>query len=205
MESYKTIHHRSKFEFEDRKSVFIGEALPVTDESEAISFLESVKKRYPDARHHVYAYVIRDNSIMRFSDDGEPQGTAGIPILDIIRKRGLTDIAVVVTRYFGGTLLGTGGLVRAYSASAQGAIEEAQIITYDLYTEVSMSASYSDFQKLSTLFADFEFRTEDTIFGADVEILGRVLSKNVGAFERKLIEITSGRAKIDILGENFDY
>ena len=148
MQSYKTIHHRSRFVFEDRKSVFIGEALPVNNESDDISFLESVKKHYPDARHHVYAYVIRDNSIMRFSDDGEPQGTAGIPILDIIRKRGLTDIAVVVTRYFGGTLLGTGGLVRAYSASAQGAIEEAQIITYDLYTEVSISASYSDFQKL---------------------------------------------------------
>ena len=100
MKSYKTIHHRSKFEYEDRKSVFIGEALPVQNETEALAFLESVKKTYPDARHHVYAYVVRENSIMRFSDDGEPQGTAGIPILDIIKKRGLTDIAVVVTRYF---------------------------------------------------------------------------------------------------------
>lgn len=205
MKSYKTIHHRSRFEYEDRKSVFIGEAIPAASESEVLSFIDSVKKHYPDARHHVYAYILRDNAIMRFSDDGEPQGTAGMPILDIIRKKGLTDIAIVVTRYFGGTLLGTGGLVHAYSASAQGAIDEAQVITYDLYTEVSISVSYSDYQKLSVLFSEFEFRTEDTDYGADVEILGRVLSSNVDLFIHKLTEITSGRAKSEILGEKFDY
>ena len=205
MKSYKTIHHRSRFEFEDRKSVFIGEAIPATSESEVLSFIDSVKKHYPDARHHVYAYILRDNAIMRFSDDGEPQGTAGMPILDIIRKKGLTDIAIVVTRYFGGTLLGTGGLVHAYSASAQGAIEEAQVITYDLYTEVSITVSYSDYQKLSLLFSEFEFRTEDTDYGADVVILGRVLSSSVDLFVHKLTEITSGRAKNEILGEKFDY
>jgi uncharacterized YigZ family protein len=205
MKSYKTIHHRSRFEFEDRKSVFIGEALPVKNEAEALAFLDSVKKHYPDARHHVYAYVVRENAIMRFSDDGEPQGTAGIPILDIIRKKELTDIAIVVTRYFGGTLLGTGGLVHAYSASALGAIDEAQVITYDLYTEVSICVSYSDYQKIGTLLSDFEFRTEDTNFGADVEILVRVLSAKVTSFVEKLIEITSGRAKSEILDEKFDY
>ena len=205
MKSYKTIHHRSRFEFEDRKSVFIGEALPVKKEAEALAFLDSVKKHYPDARHHVYAYVVRENAIMRFSDDGEPQGTAGIPILDIIRKKELTDIAIVVTRYFGGTLLGTGGLVHAYSASALGAIDEAQVITYDLYTEVSICVSYSDYQKIGTLLSDFEFRTEDTNFGAEVEILGRVLSAKVTSFVEKLIEITSGRAKSEILDVKFDY
>ena len=205
MKSYKTIHHRSRFEFEDRKSVFIGEALPVKNEAEALAFLDSVKKHYPDARHHVYAYVVRENAIMRFSDDGEPQGTAGIPILDIIRKKELTDIAIVVTRYFGGTLLGTGGLVHAYSASALGAIDEAQVITYDLYTEVSVCVSYSDYQKIGTILSDFEFRTEDTSFGADVEILGRVLSAKVDSFVEKLIETTSGRAKTEVLDEKFDY
>ena len=205
MKSYKTIHHRSRFEFEDRKSVFIGEALPVKNEAEALAFLDSVKKHYPDARHHVYAYVVRENAIMRFSDDGEPQGTAGIPILDIIRKKELTDIAIVVTRYFGGTLLGTGGLVHAYSASALGAIDEAQVITYDLYTEVSICVSYSDYQKIGTLLSDFEFRTEDTSFGAEVEIIGRVLSARVTSFVEKLTEITSGRAKSEVLEEKFDY
>ena len=205
MKSYKTIHHRSKFEYEDRKSVFIGEALPVKNETEALAFLESVRKTYPDARHHVYAYVVRENSIMRFSDDGEPQGTAGIPILDIIKKRGLTDIAVVVTRYFGGTLLGTGGLVRAYSASALGAIEEAKIITYDLYTQITISISYSDYQKLSGVFEEFEFRTDDTDFGANVEILGRVTSVKIEDFSKRIVEGTSGRSNIEILGEKFDY
>ena len=205
MKSYKTIHHRSRFEFEDRKSIFIGEALPVKNEAEALAFLDSVKKHYPDARHHVYAYVVRENAIMRFSDDGEPQGTAGIPILDIIRKKELTDIAIVVTRYFGGTLLGTGGLVHAYSASALGAIDEAQVITYDLYTEVSICVSYSDYQKIGTLLSDFEFRTEDTSFGAEVEIIGRVLSARVTSFVEKLTEITSGRAKSEVLEEKFDY
>lgn len=205
MDSYITVHHRSKFEFEDRKSVFIGEVLPVSTEAEALSFLESVKKKYPDARHHVYAYVLRDNAIMRFSDDGEPQGTAGMPILDIIRKKGLTDIAIVVTRYFGGTLLGTGGLVHAYSASALGAIEAAEVITYDLYTEVSFKVSYSDYQKLQMLFSEFEFRVEDTSFLADVEIVGRVVKTKLEDFEKKLTETTSGRSKLEILGEKFDF
>ena len=205
MDSYITVHHRSKFEFEDRKSVFIGEVLPVSTETEALSFLDSVKKKYPDARHHVYAYVLRDNAIMRFSDDGEPQGTAGMPILDIIRKKGLTDIAIVVTRYFGGTLLGTGGLVHAYSTSALGAIEAAEVITYDLYTEVSFKVSYSDYQKLQMLFSEFEFRVEDTSFLADVEIVGRVVKTKLEDFEKKLTETTSGRSKLEILGEKFDF
>lgn len=205
MDSYITVHHRSKFEFEDRKSVFIGEVLPVSTEAEALSFLDSVKKKYPDARHHVYAYVLRDNAIMRFSDDGEPQGTAGMPILDIIRKKGLTNIAIVVTRYFGGTLLGTGGLVHAYSASALGAIEAAEVITYDLYTEVSFKVSYSDYQKLQMLFSEFEFRVEDTSFLADVEIVGRVVKTKLEDFEKKLTETTSGRSKLEILGEKFDF
>ena len=111
MQSYITVHHHATFEYEDRKSVFIGEAMPTETEEEALEFIESVKKKFPDARHHVYAYILRENSIMRFSDDREPQGTAGMPVLDAIRKNGLTDTTVVVTRYFGGTLLGTGGLV----------------------------------------------------------------------------------------------
>ena len=205
MDSYITVHHRSKFEFEDRKSIFIGEVMPVQTEADAIAFIESVKKRYPDARHHVYAYVLRDNAIMRFTDDGEPQGTAGMPILDIIRKKGLTDIVIVVTRYFGGTLLGTGGLVHAYSASALGAIDAAKVITYDLYTEVSFKVSYSDYQKLALIFAEFEFRVEDTSFLADVEIVGRVVKNKVENFEKKLTETTSGRSKLEIIGEKFDF
>ena len=147
MESYVTIRHHASFEYEDRKSIFIGEAMPVSTEEEALSFIESVKKRFPDARHHVYAYVLRENSIMRFTDDREPQGTAGMPVLDAIRKRGITDTAIVVTRYFGGTLLGTGGLVRAYSAAAIGALEAAEVITYDTYVTLTIDTTYSDYQR----------------------------------------------------------
>ena len=153
MESYITIHKYASFEYEDRKSIFIGEARPVTTEDEALAFIDAVKKRYPDARHHVYAYVLRENSIMRFSDDGEPQGTAGMPVLDVIRKNGLTNTVIVVTRYFGGTLLGTGGLVRAYTAAALGAIENAEIITYDVYVSVNIETTYSDYQKFAPIFA----------------------------------------------------
>ena len=140
MESYTTVEHSSVFEYEDRKSVFIGECIPVSSEDEAQAFISRVKKKYSDARHHVYAYVLRENSIMRFSDDREPQGTAGMPVLDAIRKNGCTDTAIVVIRYFGGTLLGTGGLVRAYSSAAIGALNAAEIITYDIYSVFSVFA-----------------------------------------------------------------
>ena len=205
MESYITVHHHSSYEYEDRKSIFIGEAMPVSTEEEALDFIESVKKRYPDARHHVYAYVLRDNSIMRFTDDGEPQGTAGMPVLDVIRKNGLTDIAVIVTRYFGGTLLGTGGLVRAYTASALGAVKEAEIITYDIYMSVSIEASYSDYQKFAPIFSDLCFRTDGVRYTDKVIISGTIRKTNSKDLIDKIIQSTSGRAKIEILGEKFDF
>jgi len=205
MESYVTVLQRSYFEYEDRKSVFIGEALPVSSEEEAISFIESVKKTYPDARHHVYAYILRDNSIMRFSDDGEPQGTAGMPVLDVIRKNGITNVAVVVTRYFGGTLLGTGGLVKAYTSAAIGAIENAEVITYDIYTEIKIEVGYSDYQKFGPLFADLGFRIVDTRFTDKVELSGTIKKTMAEIFADKLVQTTSGRVKIEILGEKFDF
>jgi uncharacterized YigZ family protein len=205
VESYITVHHHASYEYEDRKSIFIGEAMPVSTEDEAILFIESVKKKFPDARHHVYAYVLRDNSIMRFSDDHEPQGTAGMPVLDAIRKNGLTDTVVVVTRYFGGTLLGTGGLVRAYSAAAVGAVEAAEIITYDIYVTVSIEATYSDFQKFSPIFTEMEYRSDNVRYTDKVILTGSVRKKNIDLLVDKLVQATSGRAKIEIIDEKFDF
>ncbi len=205
MESYTTIKDRGIFEYEDRKSVFIGEAMPVKTEEDALAFIAHIKKKYTDARHHVYAYVLRDNSIMRYSDDREPQGTAGMPTLDAIRKRGCTDTVVVVTRYFGGTLLGTGGLVRAYSAAAVGAIGAAGLITFENYTLLKISVSYSDFQKLSTVFDECGFRTEDTSYTDSVTIEGKILSAELEKLIKLLNEATSMRAKIENLGEKFDF
>lgn len=205
MESYITVKEHSHFEYEDRKSVFIGEAMPVSTESEAIAFIESVKKRYPDARHHVYAYVIRENTTMRFTDDHEPQGTAGMPVLDIIRKNGCTDVVIVVTRYFGGTLLGTGGLVRAYTSAAVGALESAQIIRYDIYTSLEISVSYSDYGKISTILSDLGFRTENTNYDVGVRIEGSVIKSNLDELSKSLVEATAGRVEIEIIGEEFSF
>ena len=205
MESYVTVLNHGVYEYEDRKSVFIGEAFPVSTEADALACIESVKKRYPDARHHVYAYVLRENSIMRFTDDREPQGTAGMPVLDVIRKNGCTDILVVVTRYFGGTLLGTGGLVKAYTSAAVGALDEAKIITYDIYTEISIEVSYSDFQKFGPIFADCEFRSEDVRYTDKVLINGTVKKNNVDLLIDKLVQSSAGRAKIEIIDEKFDF
>ena len=205
MNGYTTVLRHSVFEFEDRKSRFIGEAMPVSCESEAISFIENVKKRFPDATHHVYAYVLRENSTARFTDDREPQGTAGMPVLDSIRKNELVDVVVVVTRYFGGTLLGTGGLVRAYSAAAVGALKAAKIIKYDIYAEVTIEVSYSDYQKLSAVFEAYGFRTEDSDFTDKVSINGSLIAKKYEPFREKLVEATSGRLKCDKIRDKFSY
>ena len=205
MEKYTTVLHQSKFEYEEKKSVFIAEALPVSNEEDAISFLESIKKKYPDAKHHVYAYILRQNSTARFSDDREPQGTAGMPVLDVIRKNGCTDVIIVVTRYFGGTLLGTGGLVRAYTSSAIGALKEAQIITYDIYSTYSIECNYSDFQRLSSVFDEFGFRVENTRYTENVVIDGSIMREKEDAFVDKIIQLTSARCKFEKKFEKFDY
>lgn len=205
MQAYTTIKTRGHFEYEDRKSRFFGDACPVSTEEEALSFIEQVKKRFPDATHHVYAYIIKDNSIMRYTDDREPQGTAGMPVLDIIRKNGCTNTVIVVTRYFGGTLLGTGGLVHAYSAAALGALKDAEIITYDLYREYSIVTTYSDYQKLGTVFSQFGFRESDSIYSDTIEIIGKVKSIDASMFEEKLTQVTSGRINFEKKDEIFDF
>ena len=204
MESYTTVRREGVFEYEDRKSVFIGTAVPVSTEQDALAFIAFIKKKYPDARHHVYAYVLRENSTMRFSDDHEPQGTAGMPVLDAIRKNGCTDVAIVVIRYFGGTLLGTGGLVRAYSAAAVGALENAEIITYDIYSEIKLVVSYSDYQRITPIMSDFNFRVSDTVYSDSVVINGRISKSATDGFIDTVNESTSGRVKSEILQEIFD-
>ena len=204
MESYTTILNEADFEYEDRKSIFIANAAPVRSEQEALDFISYIKKKYPDARHHVYAYVLKENSIMRFSDDREPQGTAGMPTLDAIRKNGCTDTVIVTIRYFGGTLLGTGGLVRAYSAAAIGAINKANIVTYDLYTTLNVKVSYSDYQKITPHISS-DFRVKDTKYLDKVIVVGSIRSSLRTEFEKAIIEITSGRAEIEKTEEKFEY
>ena len=205
MNPYTTIKNEASFEYEDRKSIFIATAAPVSSEEQALDFIAYVKKKYPDARHHVYAYVLRENSIMRFSDDREPQGTAGMPVLDAIRKNGCTDTAIVVIRYFGGTLLGTGGLVRAYSSAAIGALEAAKIITYDIYASMTVKVSYSDYQKLIPIFNENSLRVDNINYTDSVIVEGRISKKAYASFEKSVIDITGGRGEITILKEVFDF
>lgn len=203
MEEYITLRGAGSFRYEEKKSVFIGEAIPVASEEEALAFLATVKKKYPDAKHHVYAYSLRQNSITRFSDDREPQGTAGMPTLDALRKNGISDAAVVVTRYFGGTLLGTGGLVRAYTAAAGGAVRDAGIACYSLYTFCEIRLSYADYPRASGCF-DGGFRTEETLYDVGVTVRGSLPKKDFDLFSRTLTEVTAGRAEIRSLGDRFD-
>ena len=205
MDSYITIKQTAEYYFEDRKSEFYGFAKPIDTESEAIDFINAVKKKYPDARHWVYAYVLRENSVMRYTDDREPQGTAGMPVLDALRKNGVTNAVIVVVRYFGGILLGTGGLVHAYSEAALGALRNAVIIKYSTYARLEMSLSYADFQKTPMLFKKYDFATEDTEYYESVKIIGSVIADSYDEFVKELSEATSGRSNIVLLEKKFDF
>ena len=202
---YQVVIEGGEGEYVEKKSRFIATVQPIETEEEAIAFIDSVKKRYPDARHHVYAYVLRENSAMSFTDDHEPAGTAGMPVLDIIRKNGCTDTVIVVTRYFGGTLLGTGGLVRAYTSAALGALESAEIIRYDIYSSLKFSVSYSDYGKITSALSDLGFRVEDTIYDTGVTLYGRIIKTNLESLKANLTELTAGRIELEILSEEFGY
>ena len=205
MDSYITVKELAEFTYEDRKSEFIGLCKPIKTENEAIEFIAAVKKRFPDARHWVYAYVLRENSAMRFTDDREPQGTAGMPVLDVIRKNGVTDVIIVVVRYFGGILLGTGGLVHAYTESALGALKAANIIEYNVYATVGITLSYSDYQKVGSVFNEYDFKESETEYSDSVFIMGSVKDEFWESFQKKLAEATCGRCKTDFIDKKYDF
>lgn len=202
---YTTIKNEAVAEFEEKRSIFIGHAKPVKTEEEAAEFIKAKKKEFSDATHNVSGYLIKNGIIARYSDDGEPQGTAGMPVLDTIRKSGVTDACVVVTRYFGGILLGAGGLVRAYSHGAKLALEAAQIITYEQYTVLKIKCSYSDYQKIQPHFFKVGAVIDDTDFGESVTIIIAVKDEVVRGLFDKIREITSCRSVAEIVGQRFDY
>ena len=201
MDEYRSFEKTGSATVEERKSVFHGVAAPVRDEEEALFLLSAEKKKYPDAKHHVYAYRLRDRALTRFSDDREPSGTAGKPLLDLLTRQDITDAILIVTRYFGGTLLGTGGLVRCYTAAGQGAIADAGIACYRLRAFYMLTLSYGDYQKILPFLSSAGFRTESTDFHADVRLCGSVFAGEETLFERKITELTAARAKIVKTGE----
>lgn len=202
---YTTLEHEGECEFVEKKSVFIGHAAPVKSEEEAQAYVKKVKSAYMDARHNVWAYMMKGEIVARYSDDGEPQGTAGVPVLDTIRKSGVTDAVVVVTRYFGGILLGAGGLVRAYSHTAKLALEAAHIITYEQYTEMELVCSYSDYQRYLPELPRFGAVIDDTQFSDSVKILFAVKNTVVDDLLLRVREMSGGRDEVRVVGKRFDY
>ena len=200
---YKTVRNKGSDEFTEQRSRFIGYVCPVKTEAEALNFINEKKKQHWDARHNVYAYVLRDSGIQRYSDDGEPHGTAGVPVLDIIVKSGITDVVVVVTRYFGGILLGTGGLVRAYTKGASIALKAGNIITMQSCSICSLSCDYTRYGRLSGLIPSFCGVIDSTDFGADVTLNFHIAPENYGAFSKQLAELTCGNVTAEIIDEKF--
>lgn len=200
---YKTVRNKGSDEFTEQRSRFIGYVCPVKTEAEALAFINEKKKLHWDARHNVYAYVLRESGVQRYSDDGEPHGTAGVPVLDIIVKSGITDVVVVVTRYFGGILLGTGGLVRAYSKGASIALKAGNIITMQSCNICSISCDYTRYGRLSGLIPAFNGVIDNTDFGADVTLTFHIAPENYGAFSKQLAELTCGNITAEILDERF--
>lgn len=202
-ETYTTLLHRGESEYEEKRSRFLGHASPCRSEEEALAFLEEMRKKYSDARHNVFAYLLAEGNLMRYSDDAEPQGTAGMPVLDLLRKSGVTDAAVVVTRYFGGTLLGTGGLVRAYQAAAREAVKNAEIVTYREASLLSLRCDYGEYGRITALLPSFTCRLEQTAFTDAVEMQILLLKSQAAPFFEKIRESTAGRVTPVLLEDRY--
>ena len=201
---YVTLRHEASAEFEEKRSVFIGYAKPVKTEAEAMEFVKKIRGKHGDARHNVFAYTLGGGVTARYSDDGEPQGTAGIPVLDVLRKSGVDDACIVVTRYFGGILLGAGGLVRAYSAAAKMALDAAEIATFEPYTEFSLTCTYPEYQKISAELPRFSAIIDDTDYADNVTVKFAIKSDKNQQLTDRICEMTAGKSIPKIIGERFD-
>lgn len=200
--SYKTIKAYAQAQIEERRSRFIGQIMPVSSASEAIEFINSVKQKYSDATHNVYAYRIKDDT-EKYSDDGEPGGTAGLPVMQVLKNEELLNVSLVVTRYFGGILLGSGGLVRAYSKSAKEAILAGDIITMKRASILQVLCDYNTYGKLQALLSNIGGTVNDAVFAEQITVEVLVNETETEGFINRLNDISSGRATYKITGEAF--
>lgn len=195
LERYRTVRRAGEKEIVIKKSRFIGHIKPVQHEDEAIAFIDEIKKRHYNATHNCSAYMIGErDEIQKQSDDGEPSGTAGKPILEVIRNQGLKNVAIVVTRYFGGIMLGAGGLIRAYTDGAVAAIEAGEAITRVLHREVFVELEYTWLGKVENELRSRGVRTGDTAFADKVTLLCLPLDAEAEAFNNWMIDLTQGQA-----------
>lgn len=195
--SYTTVYEYAQDSFVEKKSEFIGHICPVKTAEEAVEFVNKIKSENQKARHNVYAYVVREGNITRYSDDGEPQGTGGAPVLDVISKAGLTDVCVVVTRYFGGVLLGASGLVRAYSQACSIAINAARKMVMCECSRISFTCDYNMYGKVSYALPEFEVINESEDFADAVSISVLVKNEKIAALKKKLTDISNGQLVLE--------
>ena len=203
MQEYLTPAGTGGGEYVEKRSRFIGQLWPVETEAEAQAHIAAVRKAHYDARHTCFAYIIRDGGVVRYGDDGEPQGTAGQPILAVLSGAGLENVCCTVTRYFGGVLLGTGGLVRAYTAAAKAALADAGILRMALWQSVRLRCSYSQFEPVKRLLDAWEAVVEDTDFGAEVTFSALVRTDRTAEVAAALRELSAGAIEPELCGERF--
>ena len=197
MSDYKTIRGVSTFTYEEKRSRFIATAAFANTEEKALAVLIGVRAAKRTARHHVSAYVLQ-NGRTRYSDDGEPAKTAGTPVLEAIGHAELSDVIVVVTRYFGGILLGTGGLVRAYTAAASGALQQAELVSMRLVVDCSLQVPYGLFEQAQRMIAAAGARLQEPVFADAVTLLWRMPSGEETSLCASLAELTRGAAQVEV-------
>lgn len=198
LEKYKTVYVGNEAEIVEKKSRFIATVCPIKSEEEAIAFIERIKKKYWDARHNCFAYVIGERfQIQRCSDDGEPSGTAGKPMLDVLLGEEIHDTIVVVTRYFGGTLLGTGGLVRAYQGATKAGLHASTVIEKNWGRKLKIGTDYTGLGKIQYILAQRNLSILDTIYTDRVEIEVLIPIDQIGMVKAEITEGTNGQAKIE--------
>ncbi len=203
MKNFKTVFKESEAELQISKSRFIGYIKPIEDENDAVRFIEKIKKKHWDATHNVPVYVLGENfGIQRASDDGEPSGTAGVPILDMLKKEAITNVCLVITRYFGGIKLGTGGLVRAYTQSAKAALEAAGIVEMKVNTLLKLGFDYHFHGKLQNYFlGDPQIIVKETHFTERITLEIYIQPEFEQSIINHIIELTSGQVEVENGGD----
>lgn len=189
-------------EFVEKRSSFLGHVRYVETEDEAKAFVTEMKKKFYDARHNCWCYIIKDGAV-RYSDDGEPQGTAGIPMLEVLKREGVTNVVCVVTRYFGGVLLGTGGLLRAYTKSAKDALDAAGICVVRRWVKAEIVCSYAMLERLKTECTAIGGVVADIEYSADVCLKLLLPEDKADAFSQRTADVTAGTSALKITGEEF--
>lgn len=197
---YKTIGGSAEARFIEKKSEFIGYIRHTETEREALDFIAEIRAMHRKATHNCYAYLLRDNHISRHSDDGEPSGTAGAPIYEVLRREGLTDVTCVVTRYFGGILLGAGGLTRAYAQGAKLAVDAADLRCMDTARRIRLTLAYPLYGKIGKILSEFDVRTESEEFSAEVVLTAAVRAERAEQLKTALDDLSAG----EILTENIE-